>query len=874
MNYLQAKNGLWQIVSALAVAVFLFCIFFAQPVSAADKTWSGGGADNLMSTSGNWTGGLPSAGDRLIFDSGSKAATWDSAFPSSDSWQLYLNTGYTGTVSISSSTVTIASTTVVSGTLNVTTNSLKVTGTTTVAGGTVTSTSGGGTYDFDGAVRVNSGTYSAAMTNSVGGDFVQLGGTITINTSTITFDGSSDPQMVSTTASFYNLTMTESSDAVYLRPQGGGSMSTLTVTNNFVSNSGQLDLNSNNVKLTVTGSVTVSGGSIIFGGTNYFTIAGNLTISSGSLQNYSGVLTFNGSTTSTVTISEGGKTLGGVRASGNVSFTSTAAFTITSSTIDSGKYFELQASTPMTISGTGTTVITNNGTFIAASSSTSTFTGSTATTIPALSYGRLVVNQSGVTFTAGGNVSATTLTVASGTTLAAGTAVVTVSGDIANSGTITEASTGYISKANTSVLITDSGGTELNTISYVNGTTLYLRVVDEDENRSGTSADTMTVRVTTAIGDSENVTLTETGNATEIFSGSITIMNVSGPVPNNGKVEMNATGLATLQYTDTNTAGDTGTDTATLSGASVGSKALSGPKNPYLSINNKATTTGLRTVVLTLGAESATEMVVSEHAEFAGALWQAFTPTSTFVFSEKPGVKSVYARFANAAGYVSEVVSSSIDYALSGGAAPPASGGTAPPSAPAKLVPIDSDKDGLTDEDEIKIGTNKNDPDTDHDGFNDKMEIDNGYDPLGPGKLFSVDTYVGTLVKGLSSTTVYYVWIDKRRHTFPTEAIFKTWHADYRAVRTIPDQTLARIALGDNVRVRSGSRAIKLQSDPRVYFVGKVGVLHWVTSEALMQGYFGAGWNKKVLDLPDAYFPDYTVGTSITDVTQFTAFVQ
>ncbi len=49
---------------------------------------------------------------------------------------------------------------------------------------------------------------------------------------------------------------------------------------------------------------------------------------------------------------------------------------------------------------------------------------------------------------------------------------------------------------------------------------------------------------------------------------------------------------------------------------------------------------------------------------------------------------------------------------------------------------VDSDGDGLSDYEEVKIyRTNPNKADTDGDGYNDKTEIDGGYDPNGSGKL-------------------------------------------------------------------------------------------------------------------------------------------
>lgn len=97
---------------------------------------------------------------------------------------------------------------------------------------------------------------------------------------------------------------------------------------------------------------------------------------------------------------------------------------------------------------------------------------------------------------------------------------------------------------------------------------------------------------------------------------------------------------------------------------------------------------------------------------------------------------------------------------------PPPVGETqsAPPPEAETIVPpppIDSDGDGLTDEDEARLGTDplkadsdddglldneevriyKSDPmvpDTDGDGYKDGDEVKNGYNPIGPGRLFQV----------------------------------------------------------------------------------------------------------------------------------------
>jgi len=54
---------------------------------------------------------------------------------------------------------------------------------------------------------------------------------------------------------------------------------------------------------------------------------------------------------------------------------------------------------------------------------------------------------------------------------------------------------------------------------------------------------------------------------------------------------------------------------------------------------------------------------------------------------------------------------------------------------------IDTDGDGLSDWEEVHIwNTDPLNPDTDGDGYSDGQEIRNGYNPLGPGRLFEVPT--------------------------------------------------------------------------------------------------------------------------------------
>lgn len=56
----------------------------------------------------------------------------------------------------------------------------------------------------------------------------------------------------------------------------------------------------------------------------------------------------------------------------------------------------------------------------------------------------------------------------------------------------------------------------------------------------------------------------------------------------------------------------------------------------------------------------------------------------------------------------------------------------------AAIMPsADTDRDGLTDDEELTLGSDKDSQDSDGDGFGDLVELQRGYNPAGPGKLIS-----------------------------------------------------------------------------------------------------------------------------------------
>lgn len=86
-----------------------------------------------------------------------------------------------------------------------------------------------------------------------------------------------------------------------------------------------------------------------------------------------------------------------------------------------------------------------------------------------------------------------------------------------------------------------------------------------------------------------------------------------------------------------------------------------GPASTSILINTGAGTTLSSRVTLTLSAEGAQEMMISNNASFSGAGWEPYTTTKEWDLSSGNGVKIVYAKFRDYAQFESVAISASID---------------------------------------------------------------------------------------------------------------------------------------------------------------------------------------------------------------------
>lgn len=133
----------------------------------------------------------------------------------------------------------------------------------------------------------------------------------------------------------------------------------------------------------------------------------------------------------------------------------------------------------------------------------------------------------------------------------------------------------------------------------------------------------------------------------------------------------------------------------------------------------------------------------------------------------------------------------------------------------------------------------------------------------------SVSPAAGSLIRGDSFPSVFYLGADGLRYVFPNEKTYFTWYSGFTNVKNIGDEALGKIQMGGNVTYKPGTRLVKINTDPRTYAVEEGGVLRWVETEEIAAALYGGDWNTKVDDIPDAFFANYTLGQPIDNANDY-----
>ena len=127
----------------------------------------------------------------------------------------------------------------------------------------------------------------------------------------------------------------------------------------------------------------------------------------------------------------------------------------------------------------------------------------------------------------------------------------------------------------------------------------------------------------------------------------------------------------------------------------------------------------------------------------------------------------------------------------------------------------------------------------------------------------------GDLIKMNGLSSVYYLAGDGKRYVFPNESSYFSWYGDFSSVKTIAQSELESYPLGANVTVRPGTKLVKITTNPKVYAVIAGGKLLAIPDEATATTLYGANWAKRVIDVSDAFFTNYTIDTATVSATAY-----
>lgn len=271
-------------------------------------------------------------------------------------------------------------------------------------------------------------------------------------------------------------------------------------------------------------------------------------------------------------------------------------------------------------------------------------------------------------------------------------------------------------------------------------------------------------------------------------------------------------------------------------GGGGGSTTWPTPIFSSLLINSGMTETFSSDVILTLSAQNATQMMVSNYSDFRDGVWEIYDTAKNWSLLPGEGARTVYVKLKNVQGE-SPTMSHTIQVVTQ----------YQPPSA----------GDGVTGKYGVSMALGQS------------LTINMDKSLVNVSNYFCVS---GSLIKlptdnnplTQMDSTVYYCGANGKRYVFPNQAVYFSWYADFTGVVEISASAMANIPLGGNVTIRPGARMVKFVTDPKVYAVAKNGVLRWVEDEATAVVLYGENWNQFIDDISDAFFLDYRMGDKIS----------
>ena len=121
----------------------------------------------------------------------------------------------------------------------------------------------------------------------------------------------------------------------------------------------------------------------------------------------------------------------------------------------------------------------------------------------------------------------------------------------------------------------------------------------------------------------------------------------------------------------------------------------------------------------------------------------------------------------------------------------------------------------------------------------------------------AAETYpAGTLLslENLKGSAVYLIGTDEKKHIFPDEKTFMTWHENFTDVLKVNQKTLDTYSEGDQVPYKADVKLITHKNTHKVYAVGENGQLIQIQNETAAVKFYGSNWQDLVNDIDPGIF--------------------
>jgi len=138
----------------------------------------------------------------------------------------------------------------------------------------------------------------------------------------------------------------------------------------------------------------------------------------------------------------------------------------------------------------------------------------------------------------------------------------------------------------------------------------------------------------------------------------------------------------------------------------------------------------------------------------------------------------------------------------------------------------------------------------------------------------------GTLIKGASSSMVYYYAANGKRYVFTGKDVLASWYDSTQDILTgtssmcqnvsqLSDADLSTITIGGNVDIKPGTYIIKVASDPSLYVVSRGRTIRKLASAILAEQIFPGSSTQRLRVVADAFFTGYLIGQPVVAASDY-----